>query len=181
MRLTALSNSRPDTLLMLAIAVSALATSTFVIEAMHRICFPAVTVLLETLPPLYANRRHAFAHVDSVMVDGVERRDAVSNPMILRQNQSLELRGWAFDPARKQAGADVFLVVDDGPSFRATYGDRGTFAAQRTSAAPLHTKFYGVVPTELVALGTHLVHVRIVAADLSGYYEGANPIAIDVR
>ncbi len=166
---------------MLGIAVSALATSTFIIEMVHRICVSPITVLFEALPRLPATGRGAFAHVDHMLVDGVERAPAVSVRTTMRQNESLELRGWAVDPVRHAAAADVFLVVDGGPSFRATYGNGGDFALNQSGRPLAQPRFYGVVPTGSIALGAHLVHVRIVAADLSGYYEVRDSIAIYVR
>lgn len=166
---------------MLAVAVLALATSTFIIEAMHRICVPAITVLFEALPPLPAHDRREFARVDNVLVGGVKRTAALASRTIVRQNESVEVRGWAFDPTRHEAAASVFLVVDSGPSFRATYGGDLRPAAERTAGAPAHTGFYGVVPTQFIALGAHVVHVRVVATNLSGYYDAGNPISLYVR
>lgn len=162
-----------ETYAMLAIALGSLAIASAIVTFTARGCAPGHPVLLEALPRLSA-RPGAVAiplALDRITTsDAGGSRPADARDVRMRNNDAVEIRGRARDAVTGERAAAVFAVLDDRAAYRATYDER-------TGG----DRFSVVIPTDGLSPGSHTVHVRIVAADLSGYYEPRAPIQLAIR
>jgi len=174
---------RPDIELhvMVATAVMALIVAAVSIAAVRSLCAPSVAVLFETLRRL-PSVGHMSAAIDQISIQGNVVRHEKRMPLKLRPLQSFEIRGYAFDQRATLPAAGVFFVFDDGRTIRAFYGDdRSGQVPAFHSVTLARTGFHVVVTTQMLSPGTHVLHMRVVAADLSGYSEPIAPLVILVR
>lgn len=94
----------------------------------------------------------------------------------------ITVAGWAVDAQAESEAADVFIVVDGKKEIPTVYG------IERPDVAEVHRNpryhlsgFSGSIPTSNLALGRHMLSVRIVRAFRDGYYEPEETIEIEVR
>jgi hypothetical protein len=165
---------------MLAIAVAALLVAAVTIAGTRRLCGTPRTVLLEALPAqtLAGSRARDEAGLDGVFVSGASGTRRATGGVRLREDEALELRGWAADPAGGQAAA-VFAIVDGGPAYRADYGvaPNAPNPPRRDGKIP----FDVVVPAGRLERGAHEIRLRVVTRSLDGYVEPLAPLAFALR
>lgn len=92
----------------------------------------------------------------------------------------VELAGFAYDPVSKTPGKAVDVVIDGAPHV-AVYGSPRPDVARMLDAPALNAiGFVLKLPAGVVGPGDHVLTVRVIAADGSGYTESA-PIAFTAR
>jgi phosphoglycerol transferase len=91
-----------------------------------------------------------------------------------------KVAGWAVDQQAGSRAAGVDVVVDQVP-YQTIYGtDRGDVAAYFKRSDYLQTGFVVAIPGDKVAKGSHVLMLRVVAADAHCYYESsAQTVIID--
>jgi hypothetical protein len=101
-------------------------------------------------------------------------------PAQVSAGQPIELLGFGLDPVAKVPAKGVDLVID-GKAYGTVYGAARTdVAAYFKNPAVTLVGFHTTLPAGLVAVGQHLVVVRVIAADGKGYFDGP-PIGFDVQ
>ncbi len=153
---------------MLAISLIFLIAAAAQISLVRASCSPATTVLLETLPRFSDPTADRFAAIDSIALDG--RPQPLKSPLHIRRNQTLEVRGWARDPHDRRPAIAVYASLD-----------RNVAAYRASPAAPGSSDFYVAVPTETLAAGAHVIRIRVIDGNPTGYYEPLPAIRFALR
>jgi len=92
--------------------------------------------------------------------------------LVLRETQSAEIDGWAFD-AHDRAPCTGVAVFVDGKPFAAAYGTERTDVAAAMGSDHRFTGFRAVLPARSAGRGSHRVTLRCLAAAGRSYEGGA--------
>lgn len=134
------------------------------------------TVQIDVLSVAKKLDSSAFANVD--FIDQAFSPNPAT-PVVIK-GPTIKIAGFAVDQARGEAAAGVVVVVGD-HVFPATFGaERPDIAKALNNPKYLHSMYVAEVPTSSVPKGRHAVKLRVVAADLSGYYESDVKATIEV-
>ncbi len=107
----------------------------------------------------------------------IDRIDAESAPFAGRTvnvtpADGVHVIGWAVDAKQGLSASAVDVAIDDVP-FPALYGsDRSDVASYFQRPGYFRSGFVAEIPAESVPAGSHMLTVRVVAADRACYYEG---------
>ena len=101
-------------------------------------------------------------------------------PAVTPADQPIVLDGFGFDPVAKTPAKGVDVVVD-GKAYGTTYGGpRQDVATYNKVPGLVPVGYRTTLPAGALAVGSHTVVVRVIAADGKAYFEGP-PIAFQVR
>jgi hypothetical protein len=104
----------------------------------------------------------------------------VHKPAVTSGEAPIELAGFGFDPVAKAPAKGVDVVID-GKAYPTKYGAKRPDVARYMKNPALEPVAYTMtLPARALDAGEHIVVVRIIAADGSGYFESPQ-IKFEVR
>ena len=104
-----------------------------------------------------------------------------SGSVIPVTGEKIEIAGNYVDAVKKDVASGVLVVIDSKP-FVATYGgERPDIAKALNNPKYLRSQFYVSIPTAEIGKGLHEVKIRVIANDMSGYYESDWVGKLDIK
>jgi len=98
------------------------------------------------------------------------------------KDQAVILQGWMVDEKASKSAAGVFVSVDGKYDLPAKYGFNRNDVAKYYNIDDYKSSGFGaIIPTSLLGKGKHILTLKIVAADETGYYEFHEKINIEVK
>lgn len=99
-----------------------------------------------------------------------------------QQEKTITVSGWAVDQKAGQAASGVFINIDGQKDILAYYGvDRPDVAAALKNDHYRYSGFLASFPTSTLSEGQHTLSLKIVTADISGYYVPEQIVILEVR
>lgn len=100
----------------------------------------------------------------------------------VQQEKTIAVSGWAVDQKAGVAAGGVFITVDGQEDIPAFYGvDRPDVAASYQNSHYRFSGFLASFPVSTLGDGQHTLSLKIVTADISGYYVSEQIIILEVR
>jgi hypothetical protein len=150
----------------LVMSVSALACSCDKAPPVEAIVLPEPTKTATTLRRGSTATQYNLEFVGSAVEPLLRQAEAIGDGA-----QDITVSGWAVDTAARQAAGGVEVVVD-GRGFKAEYGmDRVDVSAGLNEPLYRRSGFQFVFPPKTLPPGAHSVSLRIITANLDGYYD----------
>jgi hypothetical protein len=119
----------------------------------------------------------ALGRGTSCAVDEINGKPPLSSILVVSPKEGMELKGWALDDLSRRAAADVYLVIDGQLEVSVSYGERRRDIARKFGApeAAYCGWLASFVPETLgLKPGRHVLSLKTIAADGSGYYFNEN-------
>lgn len=112
-------------------------------------------------------------------IGNIATAQAKTNPPVISYGKPVSVSGWAVDSQANTTASAVYVRIDQGASFVATYGlDRPDIALQLGNLTYLKSGFQVTIPAGWLAPGKHTISLRIISRDRTSYYEPSETVEI---
>ena len=97
------------------------------------------------------------------------------------QSETLIVQGWAIDQVAGSTAGAVFISIDGDTDFPARYGaDRPDIAARFGNSRYRASGFAAWFATSAVGKGPHVLSLKVVTHDKTGYYAPSHGVAVQI-